>query len=132
MNVERYKLVLKHIEDNPENWDQTQWHCGTSHCFGGWAQILAGKPADSLTVRRDAREFLGLNAKEANYLFDQNRTLNDFRNELIYGSDGFNLNGYRRDGFDHDGYSRNGYDRNGYDRAGYDDDGLDFHNRSEG
>lgn len=39
--VERLKAVLAAIEANPQHWDQEQWHCGTSHCFAGFAQLLA-------------------------------------------------------------------------------------------
>jgi len=28
------------IMDNPDQWDQGQWHCGSSHCFCGWSQVL--------------------------------------------------------------------------------------------
>lgn len=29
------------IESNPEHWDQTNYHCGTSHCFAGVVEMLA-------------------------------------------------------------------------------------------
>ena len=28
------------VMDNPDQWNQTQWHCGSSHCFCGWSQVL--------------------------------------------------------------------------------------------
>jgi hypothetical protein len=44
----RLDLVLTVIESNPDLWGQCTWHCGTSHCFAGHAQLLAHQlPADS-------------------------------------------------------------------------------------
>jgi len=141
MNRENYKLVLDKITSCPDEWDQWVWHCGTTHCFAGWAQILSGKPADRDTVRRDARVFLDLSSIEANYLFEAARTLRDFNNydRIVYDGDGYDRTGYDRIGYDRDGRDRtgrdrtgrdiNGYDRYGYDRIGYDCDGLDRNNK---
>src|SRR5690348_5458725 len=41
-NIELLEKVLKHIEDNPETWDQGNWRCGTSYCFAGHAVLLSG------------------------------------------------------------------------------------------
>lgn len=38
---ERLDLVLRTIEENPQHWDQDLWHCGSSHCFAGFAQCFA-------------------------------------------------------------------------------------------
>lgn len=105
MNTINYQKVLDQITQHPETWDQYTWHCGTTHCFAGWAQILSGQPACETTVRRDARIYLDLNLTEANYLFSRHRTLTDLTNALA------------------------GYDRDGYNRDGYDCDGLDRKNR---
>ena len=40
INTELLQLTLKTIKENPEHWDQTRWHCGTSHCFAGFAQLI--------------------------------------------------------------------------------------------
>ncbi len=132
-NLENIKLVLDKIETNPECWDQKSWHCGTSHCFGGWAQILSGKEADSGTVRRDARIFFGFNRREAEYYFDGNRTLEELKAALLdfydqdgFDQDGFDQNGFNREGLDIGGYNRDGYNVQGYDRRGYDRDGYNF------
>ena len=93
-NIENCKLVLQKIKENPDQWDQGSWHCGSSHCFAGWAQILAGKEADSDAARRDARIFLGLTKYEADYYFDADRTLEDLETVL-------------EDGYDSDGLDRN-------------------------
>ena len=136
-NIENCKLVLQKIKENPDQWNQGDWHCGTSHCFAGWAQILAGKEANDGTARRDARIFLGLNRHEADYYFSAYRTLDDLEtvvedgyNRAGYDCDCYNRAGYNRAGYDCDGYNRDGYNRAGYDcagynRAGYDCDGYD-------
>jgi hypothetical protein len=133
MNKTNYKKVLDTIEANPACWRQDAWHCDSSHCFAGWAQILSGKRADSYTTRRDARIFLDLSAVDADYFFAAHRTLEDFRAGYdrdgydCYGyRDGYDCYGYNRFGYNPDGYNRAGYDRFGYDLDGYDLDGLDL------
>lgn len=139
MNIENYKKVLEQIETHPEAWDQTHWHCNTVHCFAGHAQILSGHEANTCFVRRDARIWLDINLYESDYLFDADRTIEDFKDVLkngIFGQDGFNRHGYDRKGFNRDGFGRNGYDREGYDwkgfnlnrydRYGYHFDGFDL------
>lgn len=37
----RLELVMRTIEENPGHWNQLRWHCGSSHCFAGFAQCLA-------------------------------------------------------------------------------------------
>lgn len=132
MNKENFELVLKTITENPACWDQTMWHCGTAHCFAGWAQILSGNVASPSTVRKVARIFLDLGQIEADYLFAPSRTLSDFNAFLIeghaktgYDSDGYNRAGYDSDGYNRAGYNRAGYDSDGYDCDEYDSDGYD-------
>lgn len=36
------RLALKEIENRPQEWDQSNWHCGTSMCFAGFVAELAG------------------------------------------------------------------------------------------
>lgn len=40
MNKERCEQVLQWIEAHPEHWNQEVWHCGTSHCFAGIAEMM--------------------------------------------------------------------------------------------
>ena len=122
MNEEHYKHVLDKIKKNPKTWNQLHWHCKTTHCFFGHAQIEAGKAPNDDTVRRDAREYLELTAAEATWLASPKRTLADFESFL---AEGWYRDGYNRDGYDRAGYNRYGYNRYGYDRDGYDIDGLD-------
>jgi hypothetical protein len=121
MNIERHNAIIARIEADPSCWKQSSWHCGTSHCYGGWAQIESGKPANDSTARGDAREWLDLNRYEAEYAFAGNRTLA----ELKALPERFNLAGYDRAGYNRDGYDRDGRDRAGYDRDGFDRYGLD-------
>lgn len=57
----RLNKVLKAIKENPEYHDQSMWHCGTSHCFAGTAQLIArgfpittyvGEDYDNKKIRR--------------------------------------------------------------------------------
>ena len=67
MNKEHYKQVLDKITACPEQWEQISWHCETTHCFAGWAQILSGKQPISGTARRDARMYLNIDKEQADY-----------------------------------------------------------------
>ena len=128
--------IMEMIEANPSCHTQTSWHCETSHCFGGWAQIKSGRHADDSTVVRDARVWLGLTRYEAGRLFAGHNTRKALRmmvDEMCadgYGtgfdSDGFDRYGFDSDGFDSDGFDRYGFDRDGFNRAGYDRDGFDL------
>ena len=33
--------VLDAITERPEDWDQSNWHCGTQHCVAGWLELEA-------------------------------------------------------------------------------------------
>ena len=144
-NAERLQRVLTYIEQHPEEWKQSEWHCGSSHCFCGMAQILAGHPANGGKLCAQAREWLDLSRCEFDRLAYVSNTLEDLRRivgGLVAGYDGngYDGNGYDRDGRDRDGRDRDGcdragrdrygcygysYDRDGYNRAGYDRDGYD-------
>lgn len=41
VNVELLQKTLDTIKANPQHWDQKTWHCGTSHCFAGFAELIA-------------------------------------------------------------------------------------------
>ena len=89
MNKDNFKKVLDQIEQHPETWDQDIWHspCGTQHCFAGWAEILAGheQSLDHFTVQKHAIDYLAIHLDEADWLFDADRTLADFRDVLENG-----------------------------------------------
>ncbi len=122
LNKENFQAVLDRIKANPCSWDQSKWHCGTTHCFAGHAQIMAGKPIDDATVRRDARMYLGLKQCDASVLFRSDATIEDFEEFL-------RTEGYDEQGFDCAGYNREGYGIQGFHRDGYDTDGLDINNK---
>ena len=82
MNKENIQKVIDVIEANPASWDQSDWHCGTKHCFAGHAQILSGKEADDFTTERDACTFFNMSFVQADYYFDPTRTLEELKNAL--------------------------------------------------
>lgn len=53
--------ILKH----PKTWRQSAWHCGSSHCFAGWAQILGGLPAMEAGIESAFEELVGLTEEES-------------------------------------------------------------------
>lgn len=96
MNTQRFVAVLEAIERSPKHWDQTDWHCGTSHCFAGVAQLqemkmsikTSAKKLYARTSHRDglfvyisevAQRWLGLTDEQSAWLFSSHRTLDDFR-----------------------------------------------------
>ncbi|MDE2000043.1 MAG: hypothetical protein KGI52_14085, partial [Burkholderiales bacterium] len=81
-NIERIRAILEHLEAHRETWYQARWHCGTTHCFAGHAQIAAGKAPDDDTASADAREWLSLTRAEADWYFSPNRTLSELRTLL--------------------------------------------------
>lgn len=40
IQAQRLAQVLEAIEANQDHWDQELWHCGTSHCFAGFANLI--------------------------------------------------------------------------------------------
>lgn len=130
-NAENFKRVLDHIKANPCTWDQEAWHCGSAHCFFGWAQIMSGHVPSALLARRDGRVWLGLSRAEAQFLSAATRTIADFEAAMVdparrvRDAGGFDVNGYDSAGLDCHGRDRYGYDRNGRDRDGLDRNGFD-------
>ena len=61
---------------NPQHWDQSAWHCGTSHCFAGVVQMLHHQqnPAEEFsgdpeTASFDARSVMGISRSLAKQWF---------------------------------------------------------------
>ncbi len=115
MNLDLHARIIKEIRSNPEGWDNGKWHCKTTHCYAGFAQILSGTKPDRYSAANEARIALGLNESESRYMFAANRTLAELERGPVYDVEGF-----LPDGFDVHGFSRNGYDRDGYDEGGRD------------
>ena len=128
MNIQPLVRAFNHILAHPDEWDQSQWHCGTTHCLFGHCQILAGIPVNSESCLQGVMRLTGLSRDDAEWLADARRTLPEIRAYLdhaIRGVPYFNSNGRDRAGFDRAGFDRDGFDRYGYNRAGYDRAGFD-------
>jgi hypothetical protein len=97
-NQANLEATLAAIESHPDHWDQSSWHCGTSHCFAGFAEMLrlgrspvekcseAGeariqaKPGDSVLIDFVAtRLWLGLDRFEFDEICAGENTLEDIR-----------------------------------------------------
>lgn len=88
MNIVLLRQIMRQIEDYPRSWNQGAWHCGKSHCIGGWAQILSGslspleiQDQSYAAVEDAAVDALGLSdrAAQLHWLFRSDRTLNQLR-----------------------------------------------------
>jgi hypothetical protein len=88
MNIERFDRVLNHIIAHPETWEQGDWHtsCYTAHCFAGHAEVFASRDelfADvrfgQLSTRDIAEKYLEISHLEGWYLFNSDRTIEDFK-----------------------------------------------------
>ncbi len=104
--VELARAAINQILDHPESWDQRHWHCGTTHCFAGWCQVLAGKRANNDSCQSEVNELLGLNSADSHWAFSPYRTIGElhgFVKALIAGEAGFDRDGRDRDGRDRDG-----------------------------
>lgn len=66
INKELLQLTLDMIKSNLEHWDQTKWHCGTTHCFAGGI----------------VKNLLGLTPYQANILFASYNTLEDLEHHV--------------------------------------------------
>lgn len=100
-NIELLQLTLKTIKENPQHWNQENWHCGTSHCFAGFVELISNNipietDEDDLIKKHDlgetfedlfdekqfywntesyARQRLGITAHDADVLFFPFNTL---------------------------------------------------------
>jgi hypothetical protein len=121
----RLETILSRIEADPSVWNQDSWHCGTSHCIAGHAQIDAGLSPDNVTAAVDGAQWLGLSPAVANWAFSQDRTLEELGSLRDYYLSGeYDPEGFDKDGFDEYGFDRIGYDESGLDAAGFDQDGV--------
>lgn len=48
MNIELLRKIQEVIAAKPDEFDINSWHshgvCNTTHCIGGWAQVICGAP----------------------------------------------------------------------------------------
>lgn len=78
------RAVINKIISEPKHWNQLNWHstghckealsCGTTHCIGGWAQILGGGNPRDRHASDDGSAFLGLSSSQENWLFGTGRS----------------------------------------------------------
>lgn len=84
MNKVNFQSTLDYIKYHPEEFDQALFFNNpslTKHCFISIAQKLSGKEQKAYQweiTKKDAQEFLDIDAYEIRYLTSQNRTLEDF------------------------------------------------------
>jgi hypothetical protein len=123
---DQLRLAVQDAQDNPDHWDQSRWHCQTSHCIAGFGDMRQEglKPTDSYpdgdgSPFADEYPYWGFRAE----IFSSKNSLATIVECLNHiEAKGFE---YDRSGHNMFGYDRDGYDRNGYDRFGYDKTGLD-------
>ena len=91
VNVELLQKTLDTIKANPQHWSQNSWHCGSSHCFAGFAELIANAVPiethedDVLNMRRikklgvstpiEAERLLGISDEDGDVLFYGYNTL---------------------------------------------------------
>lgn len=84
MNYEIFSATLAHIEKHPKCWDQDQpYRDQRAYCFLAHAANIAGEPG--VGAFHHGSKALGLFAdvESAKWLFDNHRTLDDFRRVRI-------------------------------------------------
>lgn len=100
VNVELLQKTLDTIKANPQHWNQRHWHCGTSHCFAGFAELLAnGLPVETsldeierLKITRklgmstpiEAERLLGITDEDGDVLFYGHNTLKELEHMVAY------------------------------------------------
>lgn len=77
MNVELLLKIAEVIQAKPDEFDIDQWHshgtCNTTHCIGGWSQVISGAPQNSNSEEMAALlgiEFV-MDARESSYYADE-------------------------------------------------------------
>jgi hypothetical protein len=86
INKELLRETLQTIKDNPQHWDQTQWHCGSSHCFAGFVECKI-RGAD-ITEKFDEDQTLRWSTADAESLISLlnlgEKDANKLRNDYVY------------------------------------------------
>lgn len=96
--------ALQFIAEHPQHWDQTMWHCGTSHCLAGIIHCFTLNVDPATTemsqddywnesngenaVRNRAQEALRITDAEADKLFyykNSEEDLKQIRNAMFTG-----------------------------------------------
>lgn len=92
LNKQLLQLTLDTIKANPQHWDQVYWHCGTTHCFAGFVELLHKQQSldtyfdeydvDGGDVADYAMKALGLTIYQADSLFSPVNTLEDLEHRV--------------------------------------------------
>lgn len=105
VNVGRLRAELEFITANPEQWEQRLWAkkdtgCGSACCLAGWTVVhediplffhggvLASETLDGRMIGEVAREILGLEFADADWLFACHNTLYDLWSKASDLTDG--------------------------------------------
>lgn len=90
VNVTELEASMTHIVDHPEEWDQTQWVCGSAACFAGRGLLnhgyrvfynaaedrhMASKDGVLTDVASAAAKLYGITGMDAKILFSSINTL---------------------------------------------------------
>lgn len=73
MNMTRFRQVLAHIEEHPEEWDQRS----TWRCFFAIGNRILNVQRTDLAI--EGVEMFGVRDQELTWLYSFDRTLDDFR-----------------------------------------------------
>jgi hypothetical protein len=84
-HIDRLDRTTALVEANPSHWDQGIWHCGTTHCWAGFGDILANQwemdhefGEKSWLVTVDA-EWYGLSSYAWNTITNMNNSLDNIK-----------------------------------------------------
>jgi hypothetical protein len=86
--------VINQILATPTQWTNSAWHCGSKHCFFGWADVMAteatGKLWSDILAKSNAagkgslnlgesalRRLMGLTLEEVAWIADDKRTIQE-------------------------------------------------------
>jgi hypothetical protein len=121
------RLAVQDAQNNPDHWDQSHWHCQTSHCIAGFGDMrrngLAPQdefPKDKPEIAQFAFDYPYWRVKAEIFASTNSMAtiLECLENIRVNGFE-YNRDGYDRSGYDKDGYNESGYNRDGYNRDGY-------------
>ncbi len=74
--------AMNQILQHPETWNQSSWHCESSHCLLGWVEALLLrdsnlKPEDKVVFYNDVIAAAGLSTHDGDWVVKENRTLKE-------------------------------------------------------
>ena len=82
--------ALDYIRTHPKEWNQSVWHCETTHCFAGLVELFTTGEDESSALTWDvAEEALGIDGVESRLLFNPENKLPDLVEHVedIFGPD---------------------------------------------